>query len=904
MGRSKFSFPLPGRRNKAEKDDVVNSKSSLSLAPTWPSRYTESPSTSTSKAHRVLGTSEPMHRTTSKQSSKHSSTPPSSGYMAVSVSETSLGTATDVRASSATDESGHHARPGPSARTSLNALRHPYVDGGVRRGSNNSLSNLPLHPQRSSSTMHSHYDAKTSPLSISQQTSNSAVRDMALRRGKPQVVSRNHDYTYASHESHPSTREAPSDRGTGNRRSKPAQLDIAKLFPKPRSGGEGHDYSNPLLSPTKMVDSPAALSVSSEYFPRPMTREPTPQPAGSRRTATQQDALARQRSSSPVRLFQRDVYDSAKIHVRRPPKGIQHWFEGALEDDSDEALEEVYTRAPDYPPEPRQSDASRSSRQNSLGRVVKNSTRNAIRAQQSAPVFNTHSFAHEDVVDIRCLTPTSDYSIGTLSSMRTKASQLSKSNLQDSSMLSFSSSEDEGDRRRDDARRIRVRRSLDLGEDAGEIIIGQAQAFEMRSNRRTSGGMSLFSNSTDAATIEVMYTPEPPFSPHQYYSKTGNFSGNRRSNHIRQPSVIPEDEDVRPRTAVSSVAYSTFSGRTSASEPKLTSHAEHKMMAVTAEEEALLELMRKKRAAMNGSSQASGRSAGEQLSKKSYTSEDAQRPHQSSTYLSADTYAESPVKLVETRSNRQSTASSTPSLLSPRARPTKAVHETGLHGNPRSDTSFEREAYLVGETMPPHHSRRCESPQPDSYLRASPMLSPTTADRHSPLPSPITPCSRPDEADLQVKVASSETSSDDEVAVLEPGVNDTEIDDFKLGHIRRRTLSSGAEITFPAPPGHSAIEFAPVSEPSSRTSSTIEPPISKFSRPNSKRISGMSLSINSYGNVKSSRSSVVSNHSYASSRGSRMDRKSSLASMNGSTRARNSVSDDVLAAWGNLGGTY
>jgi hypothetical protein len=89
MGRNrgKFSFPVPGRKSqkKTDKDSSAYDTDNASTPSTpsaheWPPRH-EEPS---SKAHRVLGTTEPMFRTTSKQS-----VPPSPGYMSVTVSEAS-----------------------------------------------------------------------------------------------------------------------------------------------------------------------------------------------------------------------------------------------------------------------------------------------------------------------------------------------------------------------------------------------------------------------------------------------------------------------------------------------------------------------------------------------------------------------------------------------------------------------------------------------------------------------------------------------------------------------------------------------------------------------------------------------------------------------------------------------
>ena len=228
---------------------------------------------------------------------------------------------------------------------------------------------------------------------------------------------------------------------------------------------------------------------------------------------------------------------------------MQHWFD-ALDEDSDEALEEA--TAPVYAPQARRpSDTPKMPiRKTSLSGIYRGTAISGPtpRAQKSLAGFSSDSFSHEDMIDFNGLTSPSQFSLHTQNSTKTKESTLSKRNLQDSSCLSFSSSEDEFDDERHALRRFAVRKSLNMDDDAGEIIFGQAQAFELRSNRMPSERkMSIMSTSTSAATIDIMYTPEP-FSPPNF-SRVSNYSGSRRSSHLRQPSIILEDEDGRPNTA-------------------------------------------------------------------------------------------------------------------------------------------------------------------------------------------------------------------------------------------------------------------------------------------------------------------------------------------------------------------
>jgi hypothetical protein len=936
MGRSsrgKFSFPVPGRKSQKKADretsydndttDNNASTPSLPSAHEWPPRH-EEPS---SKAHRVLGTSEPMFRATSKQS-----VPPSPGYMSVTVSEASYGSHRDDRASGG-DQSGYLARPVVSRRASSNVMGRAYSgDGG--RGSDHSTASHRLHPQTSNSTMRSHYDAKSSPLSISQQTSDSAVRDRALRRGKPQILE---DYNGNGHVPSPVSPVMHDEaRRKEQRKGKPARLDLSKLFPKPK-GGDGLAQSNVLFSPTKMVNSPAAMSFTSDYqFPRPMTREPTPNPMGQNKPKKLQrkQMTSPYTPSSPARRVERDEYDNAKVHVRRPPKGVQHWFD-ALDEDSDEASQ---PSVPIHAPQAVRPHGMKSgpSHKMSLDRLTANSNTNTQQnshSQYLLPPNRRDTFTHEDLVDVARLTSPSQYS---LQSTKTKESSLSRSNLQDSSVLSFSSSEDEYEDNHAAARRIPVRKSLDMNDDTGEVVIGQAQAYEMRPQRRPSAAQMSMRSSTSAATIEVMYTPEPPFSPF-HYPRTSSYSGSRRSSHLRQPSVIHEDDDSRPRTAMniplSPPAHSVRSARTSASEPKARSDSKNKLMEVTAEEEALLELMRKKRAAM-GMTQGVpvDHHPDEQDRRQKLSPDNSLKPYRTSGFLAEA----SPVRVVEQKATKRSSVTApSPLQVPPRGRPLKAHYDANLgqsqfHDSSTSDAWSDSPA---SRATLPHYLPTPSAFSPlDPFPPASPVptasvASPTATSYASPLPSPVTPGLRAYEREMNVKVANSDTSNEnDEAAALETGTLDTLPERVKSPnsshdtstHRRRRTASSGAGLSFPVPPTHGLTDFIPVSETSNRQPSIVEPAMPRLPPKNSKRISGLTLLTSDIS--RSRQNSIHSSHSQASSQSqsssyihpaekkpSRLvSRQSSAGSMSVHSSARgkrNSVNDDILAAWNSLGGT-
>lgn len=959
MGRHrgpKFSFPIPGRKSHPKVDKTVKSTDDLTSdpslsfippVPAWPSRY-EEPS-NVSKAQRVLGTAPPPFRPSSRQAS----VPPSPGYMTITVSEP--GSDFEDKASSFAMEDGsymHPRRPNMSNRASSNILpTSPAYNGDSRRGSNCSSVSRQLHPRTSNSTMRSHYDAQTSPLSISQQTSDSAVRDMALRKGKPSIGTYSPDYHVPS----PLGREVSQDGSRDSRRSKPPRLDLSKLFPKP-NGQKEHENATPLLSPTKLVNSPTAMSVVSDYFPRPMTREPTPTLNGHAKLTKpkrhQASSTQPVRSKSPARLYKRDTYDSAKINVRRPPRGIQHWFEGLDEDSDDMEGDEptvVHAPKPVKPSGPYMTPV----RKSSLGRLLQDPApqmQQPSRASQYIPdprkphnLYANQSAAHR-------LNSPSQFSVLSQSShatTKTKESAFSKSNLQNASVLSFSSSEDEDEVVQPVKKKVPVRDSINITEDPGDVVIGQAQAFEVRpqnSRRPSVGKLSLLSTSTNAATIEVMYSPEQPFHA-QHFPKhsTSSNSNSRRSSHLRQPSVIHELEDNRPKTALNRPqSSSSHSIRTSTSEPKPRADTQ-KFMAVTAEEEALLEALRKKRAAMAQQSWSEGyKSAVKQDEVRQQTPpERTKKDLRMSGFLSLESPSASPVRVVETKKKpiRKTTAPPpAPLLVLPsRGRPANlsldsAAGSSILRDSSSCDPSSGRQTPPASQSTPSHQLIPPPEFSPlDPFPSPTPtasVASPTTTDHPSPLPSPVTPGLRHGEADVDVKVASSEPSwngDSDEVAVLETGVIEPPAGSIKPGdshnthHQRRRTASSGtdAPISLPLKPSLNDMhELAPVSEASSRAPSVVEPivPQPKLPRKSSRR--GSSISVTTTGLPRSRQNSILSTrttspmHGHHERRSSRTPSHVSSASSSmkrssvamGSANTRSSVSEDVLAAWGSLGG--
>jgi hypothetical protein len=186
MGRtSKFSFPVPGRSKHTAK---TIEKEKPPLASAVPNGL--------SKAQRILGADSDLNidfpiRDDDAQSWRYPSSRSSDMSISISESSQSIQSTNDTNSfrgpsSEQWDhESGVFPKPRLAGRPSSTLLGHNYREDATTDTS--SVSRRMRH-EDSSSTLRSYYDRQKSPLAISQQTSESSARDLALRKGYPPVV--------------------------------------------------------------------------------------------------------------------------------------------------------------------------------------------------------------------------------------------------------------------------------------------------------------------------------------------------------------------------------------------------------------------------------------------------------------------------------------------------------------------------------------------------------------------------------------------------------------------------------------------------------------------------------------------------------------------------------------------
>ena len=186
------------------------------------------------------------------------------------------------------------------------------------------------------SKMRDYYDASTQPLYVSQQTSASAVRDHGLRKGSPMISihESSSDPTLVKSQKPLKSAMKKSQQDSVRRKDterKGRRLDIGSLFAhqqKPSSSGDGSPSTH------------GRQERNFEFFPEETVHAKLQRPQPHARFETQKSIGGQSNNSdSTVRekVFEKDIYDNTKMHVRRPPKGIQNWFDGFdISSDEDE----------------------------------------------------------------------------------------------------------------------------------------------------------------------------------------------------------------------------------------------------------------------------------------------------------------------------------------------------------------------------------------------------------------------------------------------------------------------------------------------------------------------------------------------------------------------------------------
>ncbi|KIW02143.1 uncharacterized protein PV09_06629 [Verruconis gallopava] len=872
MGRASKLFPLAGR-----KASTASQSSATDLRVNQPQL---------SKAERLLGTA-------GLQEATRDHIPRRSSYRSLNPSLSELGEDVDYDDFSNPDHFGLDPLP-----LRLADLRNNHSPGaGSQRLSSSasysrsaaSTSSRRVKGSWSSSTLKSHYDAANVHPSISQQTSNSSVRDRALRRDmSPVFESAVHDRR------RPSTASAASsafeNRDSMDRAT--ALPDITRLHSKSsfihQSGQSKTRTMNPRLSTHSLTASPRFPGAA------PSSRPNTSNGTGSLRKAagtagrTLKVRLSVDAFPNSIKRFSRRQHTSALSEQK--PSGIsgrnapKNWWDNFpvgvdtsdAESEHDPNLvtptEHLFPPAARNTPSPCRSDLH----YNSSDRI---NTVYSLRKMNSS----------HDIVSARSST-TLKSPRGNLSRSSRPNSKMISNNLHETSVLSTSSSEEEDsepDIEDDDdfALTHGIRDSIAVSEiDVHHV--GRAQALHVKSMRQTPEGVvsgrrpsiaSLSSNTTNADSNSIKSAGNSP----SYLSVPNRTPRSRKRGHSRQPSSIPEDNDIPSQVAP---PISPPASMRSFSAPQSDGR---KLMAVTEEEEALLELMRRKRA-----DKAAQRDSGLTSIKSSST-----RSHRPVSNLSGTSSILDSFPL--SRSQRSSLlASRTTTQPTPEQASIVKDAERGRKRQSVATTATDNTYYSIDSRLEsPTRLKYAFTPHLslaslDVSLSGLPSLSldGTATPSPEPLPSPTTPLTRQATADVFIRENGSKRNSTTSYVDGDRTHLNEELLHGKLqDKLKRKTTGTIAPSTSPDAKDLGKAKKS-IESPASTTTSGDEEASRVGSEDNS-----------SSGSVERA-STVSKNTSDCSSTCAHYSCSAYQRRSLGHSSARCSVSEDVLAAWGSLGG--
>lgn len=355
---------------------------------------------------------------------------------------------------------------------------------------------------------------------------------------RPRFHSRDHSNDRALHEARRGSIIAPSTKSAPTVRSQ--RLNLSRLFGRDKEAKRSKKVQG-IKVQEKDTKSPTKTIYAA-------TRSPsdTEAPAAPK--------LVSQRSRNTI--YERNATDNAKVNQRRPPKGIQHWFEGVSDDD----LPEVVLASPER--------VTTATFRPALGPSRLRAAPTSLITPPADPVqafvFNPGSNHHDHV------------SIDTASSDR-----------HEQSILNFSDSDESDPSSPLSPARYWTAQRLQI-----------PQSYSLRRAKSTDGQDSMSSAGTTmtSVTIPIMNadtlyrTPLP--SPHNLRQHATDVPAS--------PLRMMRSESNMGRHHHHTVASSSTADTSRSNDTATNTANSTQFMAVTQEEMALLEMMRRKRAEMQG----------------------------------------------------------------------------------------------------------------------------------------------------------------------------------------------------------------------------------------------------------------------------------------------------------------
>ncbi|KAG7008391.1 ATP-dependent DNA helicase MER3 [Physcia stellaris] len=596
----KFSFPLPRRKSSSDKQPGPSPQRMYS------DDTDDLPLSSPGvKAEKVLGTSDYNNLDLLEQPPRRPKRlRKNPSFMSVTLSDAGSESVkdSDDELSSAMSESWDRSQHRPSIsrnQPSSPLLGQSFSTAIEEKASNSKLSSPKAHYFPSSSTLRSYYDATKTPLSVSQQTSASSARDMALRKGCPSISS-----PLARHDSSDSIEDGAyhdiSPEPFDPQQDRPRHIDLSTLSPLRPPIRNPHVHSPRLYltappQPSLLTRTHRSISDKTKWL-------------GWERRKTKHLSPGSEQPSDPDSRGGRGIRppNSHASNIDEPAHTWSDGFEPSTLVQTPE-LESRIAMLHHFPPDTaRNLSVSRDCTTGSL-RIGPDESKSGIDRQSCIPNQHNTSINTDPGSKLFPLgsTQQSMRVIGTPSVGSQKSALSSRSNrktlsgidLQIQSVLALSSSEDESEEsapsNNNTSRRHRIRESIDYADKGDEALVLSVERIKsikpqpvvnVRSRRR--------SRSTSSEVIPPV--PSIPTRPVLSQRVSSRKWQDRNFQPALEGNAKSLDCDSEPLDTGSRTSRNS---RSTSSQRKIYGR-ESRMMAVTPDEEKLLEGMRRKRASI------------------------------------------------------------------------------------------------------------------------------------------------------------------------------------------------------------------------------------------------------------------------------------------------------------------
>jgi hypothetical protein len=580
MGRtSKFSFPLPSRKYAAAK----GGEESVSRPPLGRS-------SALSKAQRILGTDNDLNIDSPLQDDGWGYPSSMSSGMSISVSES-------TQSARSTNETGSLSRSysGQWEHESGVLQSVPRLRGkasstllgqyhGEDAATDTSSINRRIRREGSDTTLKSYYDRQKSPLSVSQQTSASSARDMALRKGVPPVIPLSPLLLVPSIDRFGQPLEEDQQQRAVSRdssRRKPARLDLSMLIPsslRARAGADAESSTRSLYSPSSNTSRPSSSKYSTSSR-RKLKKAPSKESLQSQNQCLHSnhayDPRQRQTNDTLSQLYER--YEQLAIqppHTSQIPRSIPESF------------------MPQREIQPQNRGISKASRAEPNDRILGPQDHSKNKASHLSPSDN-QVFSWKNVRSSMMVSPhevssaASVSSLNTRSSRKTSTSAISSSDLKKNSVLSLSS-DSEGETSDREPRKT----ATSVNKKASQVMIGGTSTStksyrHVRQRSHETSSTTHTSKKGSARTRPILTIPELSATTLLSHPTKDHNMEKSPSLRTKKPSLVLNGPLQHPTPPLSP---SSIESREKGSS--------NRYMAVTKQEEALLEALRQKRARM------------------------------------------------------------------------------------------------------------------------------------------------------------------------------------------------------------------------------------------------------------------------------------------------------------------